>query len=203
MFYYLRGKLTLCFENTAVVDCSGVGYKLTVSSTTIGKLAGKIDEDVKLYTYLSVREDAMELFGFYSEDEYRAYKMLIGVSGIGPKAAISILSSLSPSALAAAIVSGDAKLISRAQGIGAKTAARVILELKDKIAKEIGASQSTSKQTYTETVSSSGMQDALAALLALGYTRYEAGEVLKGLDPTLDCESLIRQALKKINSTIK
>ena len=202
MYYYLRGRLVLCSLSTAVVDCGGVGYRLTVSATTIGKMAGKIGEEVTLYTYLAVREDAMELFGFYSEDEYRAYKMLINVSGVGPKAAISILSALPPERLAAAIVSGDTKLISRAQGIGAKTAARVVLELKDKVAKELGAEigspvPEVSDQMSTQTASS-GVSDALAALMVLGYTRQEAMSALRGLDPTKDCEALVREALKKL-----
>lgn len=201
MYYYLRGKLAFCSVNTAVIDCAGVGYRLTVSATTLGKLAGKLDTEVKLFTYLAVREDAMELFGFYSEEEYSAYKMLIGVSGIGPKAAISILSSLPPERLAAAIVSGDAKLISKAQGIGAKTAARVILELKDKIEKELGVpSQKTPSSSENTPVGAGAMSDAIAALMVLGYTKPEALEALKGLDPSSDCETLIRAALKKLVS---
>ena len=201
MYYYLRGKLVLCSVNTAVVDCGGVGYRLTVSATTIGKMAGKVGEEVTLYTYLAVREDAMELFGFYSEDEYRAYKMLINVSGVGPKAAISILSALPPERLAAAIVSGDTRLISKAQGIGAKTAARVVLELKDKVAKELGAEapkDSDIQGDFAIAAPSSSVSDALSALMVLGYSKQEAMSALRGLDPTKDCETLIREALKTL-----
>ena len=201
MYYYLRGNLVLCEDGAVAIDCMGVAYKLFVSAQTIGKLAGKMDEEVKIYTHLSVREDAMELYGFHSEDEYRSFKMLIGVSGIGPKAALSILSSLPPEKLAAAVVSGDTKLISRANGIGPKTAARVVLELKDKISKELGAPVSKKGLEDIPSVPAGGAYaDALAALMVLGYSRAEASGALSGIDPSLDCEGLVREALKKLFS---
>ena len=138
MFYYLNGTLVHTDPNTAVIDCGGVGYRLTISGSTLGHLAGKLNTEVKLFTYLAVREDGMELYGFSDLKEKTAFEMLIGVSGVGPKAAVAILTLLSPDRLSAAILSEDQKAISRAVGVGPKTAARVILELKDKVSKQIG-----------------------------------------------------------------
>ena len=133
MFYYISGTLALTTPTMAVIDCSGVGYKLTISANTLSKLAGKDGTKVKLYTYFSVREDAQELYGFFTEEEQLAFTMLISVSGVGPKAAIAILSVLTPEKLSLAISTGNAKEISKAQGVGAKTAARVVLELNSKL----------------------------------------------------------------------
>src|SRR5690606_24561258 len=134
--YYISGELVHTERNMAVIDAGGVGYKLTVSSTALGKLAGKTGK-VKLYTYLSVRDDALELYGFYSVEEASVFRMLITVSGVGPKAAMSILSTMSPEQFALAVTAGDAKALSKAPGVGPKTAARIILELKDKLSKEV------------------------------------------------------------------
>ena len=139
MFYYLSGMLAMASVNTAVVDCGGVGYMLTVSGKTVTSLHAKVGAQVKLYTHMSVREDAVELFGFADEEELSVFKLLITVSGIGPKAAIAILTALTPAELNIAVAAGDAKRISGAQGVGGKTAARVILELKDKLPKLLGA----------------------------------------------------------------
>ena len=125
MFYYLNGKLALAEPNTAVLDCGGVGYRLTVSGSTLGHLAGKLNAEVRLYTYLAVREDGIELFGFFELAERHAFEMLLGVSGVGPKAAISVLTLLSPAALSVAVATEDKKTISKASGIGPKTAARI------------------------------------------------------------------------------
>ena len=123
MFYYVKGTLAICEGTFAVIDCGGVGYKLTVSETTFSKIAGKLGSEVTLYTYLSVREDAVELIGFYSTDELSAFKMLITVSGVGPKAAIAILSIMTPEKFAYAVSTGDSKAIAKANGVGSKTAA--------------------------------------------------------------------------------
>ena len=119
MFHYFRGILALCTPSTAVIDCGGVGYKLTVSANTHSAIGGKVGSEVKLYSYLAVREDAMELYGFSSEEELDAYKLLTTVSGIGPKAAIAILSVFTPKTLATAIAAGDTRAIARANGVGA------------------------------------------------------------------------------------
>ncbi|MBQ8398454.1 MAG: Holliday junction branch migration protein RuvA [Clostridia bacterium] len=196
MFYYLEGKLFLPELSTAVIDCGGVGYKLTISGTTRSAISLKVGQTVKLYTYLSVREDAMELFGFFEEEELTAFTQLISVSGVGPKAAIAILSVLSVEQLNRAVLTGDAKSISRAQGVGAKIAARVVLELKDKLAKALGVSAEDLPDAPPE----SGVQalsDALNALMVLGYTRGEATAALKKIDPAgKSTEDLIKEGLK-------
>lgn len=197
MYYHVNGELCLTENHTAVIDCGGVGYKLTVSNTTLAAISHKLGEKVKLYTYLAVREDAMELFGFYSVQEHSAFKQLITVSGVGPKAAISILSTLTPEQFAAAVCSSDTKSISRASGIGAKTAARIVLELKDKLAKEFGADTVTAAPAG---ITASGkLSDAVNALLVLGYTKAEATEALSGIDSSsMPLETLITTALKRL-----
>lgn len=200
MFHYFNGKLAYCALNTAVIDCGGVGYKFTVSATTFSKIAGHIDQTVKLYAYLAVREDAMELFGFATEEELDAYKMLIGVSGIGPKAAIAILSIFTPQRLAEAIAAGDTKAIARAQGIGGKTAARVVLELKDKFG-VFGTDGAEDADTRAPVlVSGGGFAEATEVLSVLGFTRSEIAGALKKADPTLDSEELVKFALKQLAS---
>ena len=134
MFYYISGKLAKLDGSFAVIDAGGVGFKMTISKSTYYRISGKEDApSVKLYTYMAVREDGTELFGFSTEEELSAFKLLITVSGVGPKAAISILSTLTPEKLALAICTEDKKAISQASGIGPKSAARIILELKDKL----------------------------------------------------------------------
>lgn len=197
MYYHLKGELCLAEAHTVVIDCGGVGYKLTVSNTTLAAISSKLGNTVKLYTYLAVREDAMELFGFYSVEEHSAFKQLLGVSGVGPKAAISILSTLTPGQFAAAVCSSDVKLLGRASGIGAKTAARIVLELKDKIAKEYGSEAVVASPAGV--VGGGKPADAVNALLVLGYSKSEATEALSGLDfQNLPLEALITNALKRL-----
>lgn len=198
MFYYISGTLALCTPTMAVIDCSGVGYKLTISANTLSKLAGKDGTKVKLYTYFSVREDAQELYGFFTEEEHLAFTMLISVSGIGPKAAISILSVMTPEKLSFAISTGDAKAIAKAQGVGAKTAARVVLELKDKVGTLTGDGETELGDTVTPAVSGSKLSDVEAALTVLGYSRPEIAYALKGVDTSLDTEEIIRLALRSL-----
>lgn len=198
MYYYISGELVLAEPNFAVVDAGGVGYKLTVSGTTLGKLAGKVGSRVKLYTHLAVREDAVELFGFAEEEELSAFRLLISVSGVGAKSAVSILSLMSPERFAAAVMTGDSKAISQAQGIGAKTAARVILELKDKVKKEL--SELPEDETAEEETLTVGgrLAEAADALAVLGYSRAEAAYALKGMSPDTELEALIRAALSRL-----
>ena len=134
MFYHIAGELVLLESTVAVIDCQGVGYGLTVSALTVHELSAQLHSRVKLYTHLQVREDGVELFGFRDLQELHIFRLLIGVSGVGPKAAMAILSVLSPSRLLYAIASEDTKAISQAQGVGGKTAARIVLELRDKAA---------------------------------------------------------------------
>lgn len=198
MYYYISGELIIADPNMAVVDVGGVGYSLNISGHTLGKLAGKIGNKVRLYTHLAVREDAMELYGFYTLEELSSFRMLISVSGVGAKSAISILSLMAPERFAAAVMNGDSKAISKAQGIGSKTAQRIILELKDKIGKEISADDSDVSDTLTAVTGQNNLSEATNALMVLGYNRNEAAYALKGLDPSLDLETLIKNALSKL-----
>jgi len=179
MFYYISGKLAHLDPSFAVVDAGGVGYKLTISGTTHAAMPPHLTAAeppmVKLFTYMSVREDGVELFGFSKEEELASFKMLITVSGVGPKAAISILSQLTPQKLAIAICTDDKKAIAKANGIGPKTAARIVLELKDKLAKEtvLDGEDTLSADEVISVSTSSKRKDAEDALSVLGYSRSE------------------------------
>lgn len=200
MYYYLNGTLDTATMTYAIVECAGVGYRVNISGNTFSKIASSIGKTVRIYTYLSVREDAMELFGFATEDEKRAYELLIGVSGIGPKAAISILSALTVKNLTFAILSGDVKSISMANGVGAKTAARVVLELKDKIGKEFPDAMQAVDDEPTQSIATTAgavMDEARDVLLTLGYTRSEIQSALKGVKAQ-DTDSCVREALRKL-----
>ena len=204
MFYYISGKLAKLDAAFAVVDAGGVGFKMTISKSTYYRITGKSGENVMLYTYMAVREDGTELFGFSTEEELSAFKMLITVSGVGPKAAISILSTLTPEKLALAICIEDKKAISQANGIGPKTAARIILELKDKLkADGIGEADVDSSSPLTEVgvgaKNTSKLSDAQDALVVLGYSRNEALNALKNIDTqSLELEEIIKRALKQL-----
>ena len=200
MYYFLNGTLYSANMTFAVIECAGVGYRVNISANTFSAIASSIGKNVMIYTYLSVREDAMELFGFATQEEKRAYELLIGVSGIGPKAAMAILSALSVKNLTFAILSGDVKSISSANGVGAKTAARVVLELKDKIGKEFPEmSQGGREEDKDEPVTSASavLDEARDVLLTLGYTRSEVVSALKGVNAT-DTDACVREALRKL-----
>ena len=202
MFYYLQGELAYKDLNTCVIDCGGVGYKLTVSQITAETYASKLGKQVKLYTHLAVREDGIELFGFGSNEEKECFNRLTSVSGIGPKAAMNILSTLTPEKLAIAICTEDKKAIAKAPGIGAKSAARIILELKDKMSKEMLENdivQGDFSSSATVYVQSSAISEAVEALTVLGYDKNTALTILKGIDPSItDTGEIIRLALKKL-----
>lgn len=198
MFYYLDGTLTEREPGLAVVDCGGVGYSLTVSLTTSDTLSAKVGSRVKLYTYLQVREDGVELFGFRDKDELDCFKLLIGVSGVGPKAAMAVLSVFTTDRFRLAVCTEDTKALAKAPNVGAKTAARIVLELKDKIAgmtlrtPQPGAAASTAPATGGK------LGDAIEALMTLGYDRASAMSALSGLDAEkLSLNDLISQALRK------
>ena len=205
MFYYISGKLALLQPGFAVIDAGGVGYRLTISQNTYESLprsAADAHKEVKLYTYMAIREDDLELFGFASETELSSFKMLLTVSGVGPKAAISILSLLTPEKFALAVCTEDQKTISKASGIGPKTAARIILELKDKLMKETPPQKAA--ETLTTAITQSGtsqgrLSEAQDALMVLGYSRAEALSAMQGLDiSAMELEDIIRAALKKL-----
>lgn len=205
MFYYLNGTLTHLESNLAVLDVGGVGYKLTVSGTTYDAMPPRSYSNpptVKLFTYLAVREDDIELFGFATQTELASFKMLISVSGVGPKAAMSILSFLTPEKFALAVCTDDRKTIAKANGIGPKTAARIILELKDKMLKESGGELPESAGVPVAASSSPNrgkLNEAIDALVVLGYSRAEAMNALKDVDTAaLELEEIIRVSLKKL-----
>ena len=206
MFYYISGKLAYANPSTAVIDAGGVGYKLTISENTFNSLPPRHTQnapEAKLYTYMAVREDDVELFGFANEAELASFRMLLGVSGVGPKAAISILSLLTPEKFALAVCTEDRKTIAKANGIGPKTAARVILELKDKLMKQtdIEATASAVMETGAQKMptNSGKLAEAQDALMVLGYSRAEAQNVLKNIDTqNLGLEEIIKKALKML-----
>ena len=175
MFYYLSGMVAEIAPNLAVIDCGGVGYACATTNYTLAQL--RRGEQAKLFTYLHVREEIFDLYGFSTQAELNSFKMLLGVSGVGPKAALAILSSGTPDQLALSIVTGDEKSLTSVPGIGKKIAQRIILELKDKLAK---------------------VQEAASALAVLGYSSQEISAALKGVDAALPVEEIIRQTLKKM-----
>lgn len=200
MFYYLDGVVAEILPGLAVIDCGGVGYACMTTNNTLAAL--KKGQQGRLYTFLHVAENAFGLYGFASQKELGSFKMLIGVSGVGPKAALAILSAATPEALAMAVVTEDAKTLTAAPGIGKKIAQRIILELKDKLARESAAAGlDFSGGGAAAAAPSFGNKaaDAAQALAVLGYTSAEVAQALKGVDvETLSLEEIIRQCLKKM-----
>ncbi len=200
MFYYLKGELVIVEPSMAVIDCGGVGYSLTVSQSTSGALSHLSDkQNVKLLTHLIVREDGVELFGFYTNEELKLFKMLITVQGIGPKAAMAILSTASVTDIIKAIMNGNQKAIAQAQGVGPKTAARVILELKDKFGGELSITEGIEAgDVFDISLNSNKAKDAENALTVLGYSRSDIVSVLKTIDcEKYELEDIIKLALAK------
>ena len=199
MFYYLNGILAHREPGFAVIDCGGVGYRLTVSQNTLAALdrAAVRESKVKLFTYMAVREDDVELFGFYTEEELTAFRQLIGVSGIGPKAAMGVLSAFTPDGLARAVCTEDVKAIAKSNGVGAKGAARIVLELKDKMSYAGGGAEvPTAAAAAAPAAKSAGLAEAAEALTALGYARAEVNAVLSKLDTAgMASGDIIRAAL--------
>ena len=196
MFYYLNGKITVLEAGLAVVDCAGVGYACHCSSYTQSKL--RIGEEHRLYTHVNVKEDAFDIYGFSGREELRLFEQLTGITGVGPASALAILSILSPDQLTLAIMTGDEKSITRAKGVGAKSAKRIILELKDKIGGTLDFSAG-SDASAVPTVSADGSRVALAtaALAELGYSQSEAASALKGADADkMSVEELVRYGLR-------
>lgn len=202
MFYYVDGVLVLCEAGTAVIDCGGVGYQLTVSMTTAEQISGKLGEKTRLYTHLQVREDGIELFGFAGREELSAFRLLTSVSGVGPKAAMAILSQLSPDRFAYAVATEDTRALSRAPGVGAKTAARIVLELKDKLSKDqlTGSISAMDDKKAAPTPATGRLGEAADALAVLGYSRAEINEVLRSINTTdLTLEQMITAALRRFS----
>lgn len=197
MFYSLTGKVTVIEESFVVLECSGVAFQCMTTLNTISKI-GRAVETATLYTHLNVREDALDLFGFYTREELACFRELISVSGVGPKAALSILSLLSPDKLALCISSGDVKTITKAQGVGPKLAQRVVLELKGKISSQLSSSSASAAEGIAAAASSGSAAEAIEALVMLGYSRSEAAAGISKLDSSLPVEELVRLALKSL-----
>lgn len=197
MFYSVRGKLIHMDSSTAVVECGGVGYNCQTTMNTLKNL--RLGDEVTLFTYLNVREDAMELFGFSAKTELDTFKTLIGVSGVGPKAGLAILSELSPEQVAMAIATDDIKTITRAQGVGKKIAQRIVLELKDKLAKSL-SSENTSLPSAAAAANAAmgNIPKAIEALGVLGYAPADVSGILATMDSALPVEQLIAQTLRQM-----
>ena len=203
MIDHIRGKICYKEPNLVVIECGGVGYACRTSQNTCAAL--KTGKHARLYTYLSVRESAVDLYGFAEQEELNCFKLLLGVSGVGPKAALAILSSAPPSQLALSIITGDVKFLTRAPGIGKKIAQRICLELKDKLSKEQenlpaaggGLLMTGGAQNGTD---GGAVGETISALMVLGYSQAEAMKALEGLPVEADvsAEDLIRACLKKL-----
>ncbi len=199
MIYSLRGKLISVEPNLAVVECAGVGYAVRTSSVTVSRLPA-LGSETMLYTYLHVAENAIDLFGFADPGELSCFKMLIAVTRVGPKAALSVLSNVTPERFALCVASGDAKTIAKAPGIGTKTAQRIILELKDKMSRdaaELGFSGGAPAEVPSD---ASNAGEAISALVVLGYSKSEAASVIMKLDSSLSVEELIKAGLRALSS---
>lgn len=194
MYYYIKGTLVQKGDNYLVVDANGVGYMIYTSLTSLADV-GETGRNVTMYTYLHVREDVMDLYGFATVEEKNMFMHLISVSGVGPKAALAILSVTTPAKFAVAVVTNDVKTITKASGVGPKMAQRVILELKDKLKTEdfdIGMDEDIGE------IPSDNKNEAISALIVLGYSPSDAQKAVKGIDGTLNVEEIIKKALSSL-----
>ncbi|MEG0614378.1 MAG: Holliday junction branch migration protein RuvA [Oscillospiraceae bacterium] len=196
MIYSVKGELTHTEPTLAVIECGGVGYACRTTFSTLSQI-GEIGKTVKLFTYLNVREDCVELFGFATLQELNCFKMLTSVSGVGPKAGLAILSNSAPEKLALAIATGDSKLFTQTKGVGPKLAQRIVLELKDKVAKQ-ELSATTQGMDFSPISMGGNSGEAIAALEVLGYSQSEAATVVAGLDQSLTSSEMIRLSLQAI-----
>ena len=196
MIYYVSGPVTVLEPGLAVIDCGGVGYGCRVTAYTAAQL--KLDKPAKLYVTESIREDAHDLYGFISREEQRCYELLTSVTGVGPKAAMAILSSGGPQNFTLAVMTGDEKMLTAAQGIGKKIAQRIILELKDKIGGSSMELDFSGVKTAAAPVSPNSPALASAALQELGYSAAEVAQALKGVDPNATTEEMVRYGLRQM-----
>lgn len=197
MIYSVNGEVTHLEQNIIVVECGGIGFECRSTASAVSR-AG-IGEKIKLYTYMNVREDAMELYGFVDESELNCFKMLICVSGVGCKVAVDILSSLSPQEFALAVVNEDAKTITRVKGIGNKMAQRIILELKDRLKKNNSFETSDIPRINLGSAAGNAFSEALTALMVLGFTNAQAQKALEGLSVELTVQELVKEGLKRLS----
>lgn len=198
MIYSVNGTLLAKESAMAVIECGGVGYACRTTFTTLSQI-GSVGEKTFLYTAMSVREDAVELFGFATKQELQCFQLLIGVSGVGPKAALSILSDLTPDQFLLTVAAGDSKKLTRAKGVGAKSAQRIVMELKDKIAGESVGLLAGAESFSAMSVSGAGanVAEAIEALVTLGYSQSEVAPIVAKLDSALSSSELIRQTLQE------
>ena len=195
MFYYLNGEITMMEGNLAVVDCGGVGYACRTTSYTLSKL--RVGQTAKLFTYCNIREDAFDIFGFSTREELHYFELLLGVTGVGPKAAIAILSATSPERFLLAIMTQDEKALTAAPGVGKKLAQRIILELKDKLGAVTEVDLSGGASAAVLPTSGNNLALAQAALAELGYNQNEIGAALKGIKTEgMSTEEIVRQCLR-------
>ena len=205
MISFVKGKLVYIYENTIIVENNGIGYEIFVPMSVIGNMP-QIGSEVMIYTYMNVREDALQLFGFLDRDTLEVFKLLITVSGIGPKGAIGVLGTLSADDIRYAVMAEDANTIAKAPGIGAKTASKVVIELKDKLKMRDVApdikSEIDGQQSIFEDNSKQAVSDAIEALAALGYSATEATKAVRKADTGEDTtvEELLKQSLKYLYS---
>ena len=195
MLYYVSGTVAVLEPGLAVIDCGGVGYGCRITAYTAGQL--KLNQNARLFITESIREDAYDLYGFISKEEQRCYELLTSVNGVGPKAAMAILSSGGPQNFTLAVMTGDEKMLTAAQGVGKKIAQRIILELKDKLggsAMELDFSAGGTAAAPAQTGNNAAL--AHAALQELGYSPAEINTALKGVDPKATTEEMIRHALR-------
>lgn len=199
MIYSITGLLRQVAPTYCVIEACGIGYQCSASTYTLSSLPGR-GQEVTLLTHLWVKEDGMELFGFSTEQEKHCFRLLIGVSGVGPRVALAILSDAAPDRLMLSIAAGDAKALTRAQGVGAKLAQRIILELRDKVTDEdIGSSFGEEQGTiaaFGESAKNTAKSEAISALVALGYGQTDAAAVIAPMEESLAVDELIRRALK-------
>lgn len=194
MFYYIKGEIVHKGENFAVIDTKGVGYKIYTSVSSLERL-GELGSQEKMFTYLHVRDDIMDIYGFNTNEELNMFLYLISVSGVGPKAALSILSVTTPVKFAMAVITDDIKTITKAPGVGPKIAQRVILELKDKLKKADIVSEKIGDDFV---LVSDNAGEAVSALMVLGYSQFEAQKAVMGIDSSLNVEDIVKQSLKKL-----
>lgn len=199
MFYSLTGKIVYSDITSVAIECMGIAFSVTTSVNTLRKL-GNTGDTATVYTHLAVREDGVELFGFYDQEELSYFRMLISVSGVGPKAAVAILSVLTPEMLALSITAGDVKSITKAQGVGPKIAQRIVIELKDRVSKLVPSNVNVGKMSQAQSVLCTGnCEEVVNALVALGYSASEASHAVAQLDVNLSVQDMIKQALRNLS----
>lgn len=199
MFYYLRGEVAVIELNLVVIDCGGVGFSVNTTTNTISRL--KMGEQARLFTHCAIREDAFDIFGFYSKQELSAFKLLIAINGVGPKAALAILSAVTPDGLNMAVVTQNEKMLTAAPGVGKKIAQRILLELKDKMGAVTELDLSASDGVTVAPIGpGSKTTEAIQALQVLGYDQNSINAALKGVDAEkMEVQDIIKTALKAMS----